>query len=227
MKKRRILGTLSIILLTIITILAYLWIYIFPSVEKLNRLKRDIKEYSRLIKNSENETVIFAGSDKTEGILFNQVDSEFKKRLDRPEGAASVLEDHLRKSTLLSGVHTDNIMISQKNPENSDLAEYGFGGVQLTAGDAVLKTGLRSGGVFVENLSSPDHYIVLKELEASKSGSLFIFKIHAELVTLKKGGLTTGTGTLIDMDSPLLKRRVYLTSMKLKKNINTESGDIK
>jgi len=70
MKKGTLFKAAAVFLFSLFVILIYLWLYLFPSIKKVNTLKREIKEYGLKIDNARSEKAIFIKEHPAESKLF-------------------------------------------------------------------------------------------------------------------------------------------------------------
>jgi len=221
MKKRTFIKAISFLLFFFFLILLYLWLYIFPSIRNVNMIKREIKQYTLKNANAKIEKTIFKMGDKKEDLLFAECDSEFSKSLDEWRNEKITFNWAIRNMGEKAGV--SRLKISTEPDENS---------FTFTAGEKLVKknkmnldfiAGLRYGGEFIRVLPMSGQYLLIKGVSAVRSGSFYRFSVAAE--HLFTGPVETDLehltdkkkGKLIDMNSPMLKRPVYLTPLKIKR----------
>lgn len=230
MKKRTFFGKLSFILFVFSLFLIYLWIYIFPSVKKISKLKRDIKEYSLRISNAYIEKAMFVYSDGKESLLFREAEMEFSRRLAVPDISENASESEIRKIGEKAGINRLKIS-GEPAKGNSIYSFFGSGRIKTKITEMNFSAGFRYGSEFIRLLPGSEQYLLIKSIEAERSGPYYLFNIITEYLYVSNNDTETIEPVpeeqidLIDMDSPLLKRPVYLSPMKLKKSAKRHSGD--
>jgi len=227
MKKKIFIKTISFLLLFFFLILIYLWTYIFPSIRKVNILKREIKEYTLRIKNAEIEKYVFVAGDNREELLFTECDYEFEKRLENWKNNAITFEDVLRNRGEKAGV--SRLSISEAPGENISFSDHGTRWIMRNMVDLDFIAGLRYGAEFLKVLPFAGQYMLINTIQADRTGAYYHFNVTAEHLTLSDdepvpdNSPENRKSDLIDMNSPILKKPVYLSPLKIRKT-NAESG---
>lgn len=230
MKKKTFFGKFSFILFVLSLLLIYLWIYIFPSIKKISKLKRDIKEYSLKISNAHTEKAMFVHSDRRESLLFREAELEFSKRLAVPDISGNFAESEIRKIGEKAGINRLKIF-GEPEERESIYSFSGSGRIKTKKTEMNFSAGFRYGAEFIRLLPGSEQYLLIKSIKAERSGLYYLFNIITEYLFVGNNDMGTiesvpeEQSDLIDMDSPLLKRPVYLSPMKLKKNAKRRSGD--
>jgi len=221
MKKGTYLKTISFLLFFFFLILIYLWIYVFPSIRKVNMLKREIKQYTLKIENAKIEKTIFIKGDKKEDLLFAECDSEFAKRLKEWQNDKIAFNRTIRNAGEKAGV--SRLKISTETDENL---------LSVTPEGKVVKqnkinldfiAGLRYGAEFIRVLPLSGQYLLISDVNAVRSGVYYKFIVNTrqlfagEVKTDREQQHDNKKVNFIDMNSPLLKRPVYLTPLKIRK----------
>ncbi|MEN8154739.1 MAG: hypothetical protein ABFR75_12035 [Acidobacteriota bacterium] len=221
MKKRTFLRSLSFILFFISIIIIYLWIYIFPSIEKVNMLKREIKECSLKVKNARMEKIVFLQSDKKETALFNECEKIFNKKLIKWENDKSTYGQAIRftgEKTGVAGLKINELSAGETEVKVKSAAGD-LKGINLNIMELHFFAGLRYCAEFIRRLPDTGQYILFNSIKAERKGAYYIFDIIAEHLYLngKNSGIKgPSESELIDMSSPLLKRPVYLSPIRIK-----------
>ncbi len=221
MKKKALIKNLAIILLFFFHILLYLWIYIFPAVKKVNMIKREIKEYTLKIENAENEKSVFAKGDKRENLLFAECNAEFSKRLEKWKNEKITFKNSLKMDGSKAGV--SRLTISSEPDETIPAVTSDREGISRNYIHLDFIGGLRYGAEFIRALPFSGQYLLINRISALRSGAYYHFNVNTlhlytgKVVADKGMSPNDKKGNLIDMNSPLLKRPVYLSPLKIKK----------
>ncbi len=233
MKRKKLLETFSFILFVISLLIVYLWIYIFPSVKKVNRLKRDIKEYNLRIKTAYTEKSVFIFGDERESLLFRDAEREFSGRLiSEDKENDPILRKVMKKIGEKAGIRGLKITTGEDDADtvNPVFPASRFGRVKSERIDMSFSAGFRYGAEFIRLFPGPGYFFIINSISAERSGIYYKFNVISERLSLKDndpGGesfIHKGS-EIIDMDSPLLKRPVYLSSVKLEKKHSTNNGE--
>ncbi len=233
MKKKNLLRTLSATVFIISLIIIYLYIYVSPSLKKTNRLKRGIKEVIIQIKNSDKEKMIFIGSNRKEQDFFKKIDIELEKKLVNSNG---LLNENDAKIDIINQLIS---LTKRSNIKNfkiafSKICQTDNGGENSNKSSIIKKLNfkinflskLNSGAKFIKKIPHIKKYLLIKNLDIKRSGTLFIFSIKTEFLFLNKEFTTKGkpletiSPTLIDYDSPLLNSPIYNSKLRLKTSVN-------
>ncbi len=209
-------------------ILIFVFIYFFPAVKKINRLKRDIKETSLKVTDLETEKSFFVGSDQRELKILKNIKNILEKKL--PEATnLEISKTVLTKIGNLIKRENDVIKISGLTIEEKsfefkktdDKFNRSFiNGMYILPVTISFNSGLNSASELIKSLISSEFYIIPKKLTASKIGENFRIVVDAE-VYFK--GPKFGESTIsfnpelngfVDMDSPSLQKPVYLSPIK-------------
>lgn len=225
MKKRNFLGKISFVLFFFSLFLIYIWIYVFPSMKKINVLKRDIKEYSLRISNAHTEKSVFVHSDDKELSLFREIELEFDRKLKVREISEGSFKAVMRKTGEKAGIIGLKFLdvIDSDAETRSGSSFEGFMGIKTNMAELKFSAGFRYGAEFIRLFPDTGQYLIINSINAKRSGLYYIFDIIIEHHYRYNNNQSTGTpdteekNDLIDMDSPVLKKPVYLSPMKLKK----------
>lgn len=220
---------LSFILFVFSLLIVYLWIYVSPSVKKISKLKRDIKEYSLKISSAHTEKTTFVYSDRKESLLFREAELEFSRKLDAPDNPESSFESEMRRIGEKAGIKRLKISGEPEEGE-SDYSFYGSVKIGTKNRKMSFSAGFRYGAEFIRLLPGSEQYLLIKGIKAEREGVYYLFNIITEYIYVgnndigESGAVPEGENDLIDMNSPLLKRPVYLSPMKLKNQQISDSA---
>ncbi|MCK4890684.1 MAG: hypothetical protein KAS97_12190 [Candidatus Aminicenantes bacterium] len=226
MKKGNFLRKTSFVLFLFSLLLIYLWIYLLPSIKKINVLKRDIKEYSLRISNAQIEKAVFVQSDNKELQLFREVELEFVRKLkvrDILEGSFKSTMKKTGEKAGIIGLKISEVIDSGEDGELSSSFE-GFLGIKIKRTELKFSAGFRYGAEFIRLFPDTGQYLLIKSINAKRSGLYYIFNINIEH-HYRNNNTDTGNpakgeqNDLIDMDSPILRKPVYFSPMRLKKSV--------
>ncbi len=221
MKKGIFIKSVSFLLFFLFLISLYLGFYLFPSLKKINMLKRGIKQYTIKIENAKIEKTIFIKNDNREDLLFKECESEFLKRLEEWKNDKITFRDALRNRGEKAGV--SRLRISSESGENIFSFSPGSELIKQKNIDMTFIAGLRYGGEFIRVLPLSGQYLLITNISAVRTGGYYNFTVNTkhlyigEVETDKTKPSSLRKGDLLDMNSPLLKRPVYLSSQKIRR----------
>ncbi len=223
MKKRDLFIKISFILLLFSLVLIYLWIYVFPSIKRINVMKRDIRECSLRISNAHTEKALFVHRDKKELQLFRKVNKEFSRKLRISDISEGSFGSIMRKMGQKAGIIGLKILEVEDPGKGAavDSSFEGFMGIKIKSTEFKFSAGFRYGAEFIRRFPDTGQYLLIKSIKAERSGLYYIFSVISEhhfISNNSRIGITgeEGQNDLIDMDSPFLKKPVYLSPVKLR-----------
>ena len=234
-KKNNFSRKLFIIFFILLAVIFYIYTYLFPSIKKINRLKRDIKEISITKEGLREEKVNFIGMDEREKIVIKKVEDVLKKRLP----ALGTRNNSSEIIDIIKGKfdeYAENLKLNRfeiigdtHNPVKigNDSVESRFENLYHSIIVLKFRSDMNSALRLIELSDSIIYYMIPKKIIAFKSGESFVFRVESEVffkdAESELPTFSKGADDLIDWDSPFLRKRVHTSPFQ----INEKTRSIK
>jgi hypothetical protein len=225
-KKKKLLRTVSLFSFFMSLILIYVWIYIFPSIKKVNILKREIRQLSQKTDTARNEGAFFIPGDKKESRLLHKAETVFKSTLGRLRHDDPGQDRWQPLQEFMTGASADcrlknfNLVVAGSQAEDADEnTATGFPGTGSIPTEMTFTSDPGSALRFISRLPEAPVYILIRKIDISRAGRYLSFRISAEILHVIQAAPGDGESKeslLTDMNSPLLRRPVYLSPIRLK-----------
>ncbi|MCK4766420.1 MAG: hypothetical protein KAW12_29765 [Candidatus Aminicenantes bacterium] len=222
MKKGRLMVGISGILLIIAVVFVYLSFYFFPTVEDINKYRREAKDIKARLADFGQVERNFSFPDEKEEDYFEKAGKEFKNKIPKIRGKGDLarlldpVSGYLRE---LAGADGIAALVIEPGSEEAGKEAAGFlkYRVMLLRFTGELGKGLN----FINHIPWGKYYIGVDKITLSGSGELPGFGVKLRVYYFATGGASaqtdaardtakTGEGGLeIDFDSEILLERVY------------------
>jgi len=216
MTKKSILIKLFWIFFLIFTIFLYLLFYFVPSIEGINRQKRELNDMNLKIENFLDMQKTFSFSDEKETRFLNAADKELRNRIPELKSKERVISlftraaDNIKKRARTDGIVTLRVTDNRDSRDVSDVS--GGTGVRVYLS---FSGSLKNVVNFINHLSWGDYNLGPDSITAMAVGNSVHYSVVLKVYTAAGKGETGGIqkDIMIDSQSPLLSKRVYENPM--------------
>lgn len=203
------------IVFLIFSIFLYLLFYFVPSIEGINRQKRELNDMNLKIENFQDMQKTFSFSDEKEIKFLKAADAELKNRIpelrskDRVISLLTRAADDIKKRARADGIVTLRVT---DNRNSSDV--FGGAGVRVYLS---FSGPLKNVVNFINHLSWSDYNWGPDGITAMVVGNSIYYSVVLKIYTAagktEPGGIQ-GQDIMIDFGSPVLLKRVYENPME-------------
>jgi len=216
MTKKSILIKLFWIFFLIFTIFLYLLFYFVPSIEGINRQKRELNDMNLKIENFLDMQKTFSFSDEKEIKFLKATDKELRNRIPEVRGKGDIISlltrvtDNVKKRARKDGVV--NLRVTDNRDSRDVSGVSGGTGVRVYLS---FSGPLKNVVNFINHLSWSDYNLGPEGITAMAVGNSVYYSVVLKVYTAAGKGETGGIqkDIMIDFQSPLLSKRVYENPM--------------
>jgi hypothetical protein len=214
MTKKSILIKLFWIVFLIFSIFLYLLFYFVPSIEGINRQKRELNDMNLKIENYLDMQKTFSFSDEKEIKFLKATDTELRKRIPEVRGKGDIISlltrvtDDVKKRARADGI------VNLRVTDNRD--KPGVSGATDARVYLSFSGPLKNVVNFINHLSRSDYNLGPDSITAMAAGNSVYYSVALKLYTAAGKAETSGIqkDIMIDFQSPVLLKRVYENPME-------------